>query len=122
MVGRCTGCGGFYTSCIQGCVIVGYTGALSDAPIVLVHIKEDNLSIKDKTAEFILSPMCPLLGGSSVHQRALSDAQLCKSTLFVTVQCCLTRGFVEVGTRKGEGLLSKHVLGYVCLFHIYFYY
>ena len=38
-------------------------------PIVLVHLKpleEDNLSIKDKTAEFILSPMCPLFRGSTV--------------------------------------------------------
>ena len=37
--------------------------------IVLVHLeplKEDNLSIKDKTAEFILSPTCPLFGGSTV--------------------------------------------------------
>ena len=28
--------------------------------------KEDDLSIKDKTAEFILSPICPLFGGSTV--------------------------------------------------------
>ena len=37
--------------------------------IVLVHLehlKEDNLSIKDKTAEFILSPTCPLFGGSTL--------------------------------------------------------
>ena len=38
----------------------------------LVHLeplKEDivNLSIKDKTAGFILSPMCPLFGGSTVY-------------------------------------------------------
>ena len=35
-------------------------------PYSLVHLeplKEDNLFIKDKTAEFILSPMCPLFGG-----------------------------------------------------------
>ena len=39
-------------------------------PIVLVHLeplKEDNLSVKDKTAEFILFPTCPLFGGSTVH-------------------------------------------------------
>ena len=28
--------------------------------------EEDNLSIRDKTAEFILSPKCPLFGGSTV--------------------------------------------------------
>ena len=38
-------------------------------PIVLAHLeplKEDNLSIKDRTAEFMLSPTCPLLGDSTV--------------------------------------------------------
>ena len=33
-------------------------------PITLIHFEppqEDNLSAKDKTAEFILSPMCPLV-------------------------------------------------------------
>ena len=38
-------------------------------PIVLVHLeplKEDKLSIKDKTAKFILFPTCPLFGGSTV--------------------------------------------------------
>ena len=37
---------------------------------VLVHLeplKEDSLSIKDKTAEFILSPTCPLFRGSTVY-------------------------------------------------------
>ena len=41
-------------------------------PIVLVHLeplKENNLSIKDKTAEFILSPTCPLFGDSTVHNK-----------------------------------------------------
>ena len=28
--------------------------------------REDNLSLKDKTAEFVLSPKCPLFGGSIV--------------------------------------------------------
>ena len=36
-------------------------------PIVLIPLKEDSLSIKDKTAEFILSPMCPLFRGSTVY-------------------------------------------------------
>ena len=39
-------------------------------PIALLHFeppKEDNLSTKDKTAEFILSPTCPLFGGSTVY-------------------------------------------------------
>ena len=39
-------------------------------PIALIDFeppKEDNLSTKDKTAEFILSPMCPLFGGSTVY-------------------------------------------------------
>ena len=38
-------------------------------PIVLIHFeppKEDNLSTKDKTAEFILSSTCPLFRGSTV--------------------------------------------------------
>ena len=35
--------------------------------------EEDNLSIKDKTAEFILSPKCPLFGGSTI---ALVGVQL----------------------------------------------
>ena len=38
-------------------------------PIVIVHLeplKEDNLSIKDKTAEFVLSSTCLLFGGSTV--------------------------------------------------------
>ena len=29
-------------------------------------LKEDNLSRRDKTAEFILVPKCPLFGGSTV--------------------------------------------------------
>ena len=34
--------------------------------------EEDNLSIKDKTAEFILFPKCPLFGGSTVlHKNAI---------------------------------------------------
>ena len=53
-------------------------GPKSYFPVVLIHniiesLKEDNLSInkstlarKDKTAEFILSPTCPLFGGSTV--------------------------------------------------------
>ena len=39
-------------------------------PIVFVHLeplKEDNLSIKDKIAEFILPSTCPLFGGSTVE-------------------------------------------------------
>ena len=41
-----------------------------DFPIVLIHfepLKEDNLSTKDTAAEFILSPTCPLFGGSTVQ-------------------------------------------------------
>ena len=35
-------------------------------PIVLIHFeREDNLSTKDTTAEFILSPKCPLFRGST---------------------------------------------------------
>ena len=30
-------------------------------------LKEDNLSTRDKTAEFILVPKCPLFGGSTVY-------------------------------------------------------
>ena len=40
------------------------------SPIVLIHFerpKEDNHSTKDTAAELILSPMCPLFGGSTVH-------------------------------------------------------
>ena len=36
-------------------------------PIVSENLREeDNLSIRDKTAEFILFPKCPLFGGSTV--------------------------------------------------------
>ena len=38
-------------------------------PMVLIHLnlrKEDNLSTKDKTLEFILFPKCPLFGGLTV--------------------------------------------------------
>ena len=39
-------------------------------PNNIVHFeppKEDNLSTNDTTAEFILSPTCPLFGGSTVY-------------------------------------------------------
>ena len=35
-------------------------------PYSFSTFREDNLSIKDKTAEFILSPTCPLFRGSTV--------------------------------------------------------
>ena len=51
-----------------------YKGHRSSLPkivltIALIHFeppKEDNVSTKDKTSEFILSPTCPLFGGSTV--------------------------------------------------------
>ena len=44
-------------------------------PIVLVHLvplTEDNLSIKDKTDKFILSPTCPIFGGSTIVHSVLT--------------------------------------------------
>ena len=46
-------------------------------PIVIVHLeplKEDNLSMKDKTAEFILSSTCPLFVGSTVLMSLLCNS------------------------------------------------
>ena len=39
----------------------------SFSTLILEPLKEDNLSIKDKVAEFILSPTCPLFRGSTVN-------------------------------------------------------
>ena len=44
-------------------------------PIVLVHLvpqTEDNLSIKDKTDEFILSPTCPIFLYSTIVHSVLT--------------------------------------------------
>ena len=37
--------------------------------------EEDNLSTKDKTSEFILSPTCPLFGGFTVVESRILTAQ-----------------------------------------------
>ena len=46
---------------------------LRSQKLLLIHgepLKEDSLSIKDKTAE--LFPMCPLFGGSTVSGKSLT--------------------------------------------------
>ena len=53
--------------------------------IVLIHFKppkEDNLSTKETTAEFIVSPMCPLFGGSTVQDLTVDIVAICCSNLY----------------------------------------
>ena len=60
---------------IQRTYIILFEISKITCPIVLVHLvprTEDNLSIKDKTDEFILSPTCPIFRGSTVVHSVLT--------------------------------------------------
>ena len=48
--------------------------------------EEDNLSTKDKTAGFILSPKCPLFGGSTVLYSTSLDILLHIPHLLVSIE------------------------------------